>query len=471
MSATDVSSPAATLPKLSRSVNGRPAAPVRIIHLGLGNFFRAHAAWYTEHAPDAAEWGIAAFTGRSPAAAESLGAQDGLYTLLVRGSDGPSPEVISSLSAVHAGDDLAALRDYFARPEVAIVTSTVTEAGYRRNADGGLDLDDEAVAADVAALLADPVGGVVTTTPGRLAAGLLARRASGAGPLAIVPNDNVPHNGAMVAHTLADLADAVDPTLQQWIDDTVSFVTTMVDRITPRTTDADRDEVRTSTGVEDPEVVPTEPFSEWVLAGAFPGGRPAWDAVGARFVDDVAPFEQRKLWLLNGSHSLMAYAASILGHETVADAIADPAVRQWVEEWWDAAVHHLPLPETEVTAYRQALLDRYTNANIRHLLAQIAADGSQKIPIRAVPVVTAELGQHRVSPGALRLVSAWIAHLRGSGAPVTDPRAEELRELASGPSADGVDRVLAWLGLPLDDIHDVVLQQLDALSATRKDSQ
>lgn len=448
---------------LSRTEDGRPAAPVRIVHLGLGNFFRAHAAWYTEHAPDASEWGIAAFTGRSPAAAEALDAQDGLYTLLVRGPEGPEPEVVSSLSAVHAGSDLDALRDYFTRPEVALVTLTVTEAGYRRNAEGGLDLGDDDVRADIAALSSDPRAGVVSTTPGRLVAGLFARRATGVGGIAIVPNDNVPDNGAMVARVVGELAAEVDPSLQSWLDEQVSFVTTMVDRITPRTTDDDRADVRSLTGLVDPEVVPTEPFSEWVLAGVFPGGRPAWDASGARFVDDVAPFERRKLWLLNGSHSLMAYAASTLGHQTVADAIADPQVRRWVEEWWDAAARHLPLPETDVTAYRKALVERYSNANIRHLLAQIAADGSQKIPIRALPVIGAELSEGRVSPGALRLVSAWIAHLRGTGAPVTDPQGDALRELASGSVADGVDRVLEWLSLDAAAVGDVVRGQVTEL--------
>ena len=139
-----------------------------MVHLGVGNFFRAHAAWYTEHAKDAADWGYAAFTGRSPAVAETLAGQDGLYTLLVHGPEGPRPEVISSLSAVHPADDLAALRGYFADPLLALVTITVTEAGYRRAPDGGLDVDANDVAADIAALQEDPAAGVVTTTPGRL---------------------------------------------------------------------------------------------------------------------------------------------------------------------------------------------------------------------------------------------------------------------------------------------------------------
>ncbi len=449
--------------RLSRATDGRPAAPVRIVHLGLGNFFRAHAAWYTDRAPDADEWGIAAFTGRSPATALSLGAQDGLYTLLVRGPDGPLPEVVSSLSAVHPGDDLEALRDYFSRPEVAVVTSTVTEAGYRRGADGGLDLTDDAVRDDIAALVADPLRGRVTTTPGRLVAGLLARRAAGAGALAVVPNDNVPDNGAMVARVVDDLAAAVDPTLRPWLEDHVSFVTTMVDRITPRTTDDDRAEVLARCGVDDPETVPTEPFSEWVLSGRFPGGRPAWDAVGALIVDDVEPFEKRKLWLLNGSHSLLAYAGSARGHTTVADAIADLTARAWVEQWWDAASRNLALPPADVAAYRLALLERFSNPAIRHLLAQIAADGSQKIPIRAVPVIAADLKQGRVDPGATRLVAAWVTHLRGHGAPVTDPRSLELRDLVDGSPREAAERVLDLLGLPRGPLCDNVAGQISEL--------
>lgn len=451
--------------RLSRSVDGRAAAPVRIVHLGLGNFFRAHAAWYTDRAPDADTWGIAAFTGRSPAAAEALSAQDGLYTLLVRGPEGPRPEIVSSLSAVHPGADLVALRDYFSRPELAVVTLTVTEAGYRRAADGGLDREDGDVSVDVAALLSDPLHAAVTTTPGRLVAGLLARRAAGAGAIAIVPNDNVPDNGAMAARVVGDLAEAVDPTLRAWVDEHVSWVTTMVDRITPRTTDDDRAEVRSRTGVDDPETVPTEPWSEWVLAGDFPGGRPAWDVVGARFVDDVGPFEQRKLWLLNGAHSVMAYGASVLGHETVAEAIADPRVRAWVDAWWAAASRHLTLPADEVAAYRDALLARFSNGSIRHLLAQVAADGSQKVPIRAVPVIAAELAQGRVDPGATRMVAAWVVHLRGHGAPVTDTRAQLLQELAAGSVDEAVDRVLAWLDLDVAALRDTVAEQVRELEA------
>jgi fructuronate reductase len=144
--------------------------------------------------------------------------------------------------------------------------------------------------------------------------------------------------------------------------------------------------------------------------------------VGVSFVDDVSPFEMRKLLLLNGSHSLLAYAGSLRGHVTVAEAIADPTCRRWVEEWWDDASAHLRLPEPDVTAYRRALLDRYANPRIRHLLAQIAADGSQKLPVRIAPVLRAERAAGRMPDGAVLVVAGWLRHLRGEGAPVDDAR-------------------------------------------------
>jgi fructuronate reductase len=429
--------------KLCRERDGRPAAPVRIAHLGPGNFFRAHQAWYTEHAPDAAEWGIAAFAGRRGVVARDLAAQDGLYTLLVRAADGDRPEVVSAVAAVSA--ELDDWRRCFARPELALVTTTVTEAGYRRAPDGGLDTGDPEVAADIAALTAHGTDAEVVTAPGKLALGLAVRRAHDLPGLAVVPCDNVPDNGAMAARVVGELATAVDPGLAAWIGEHVAFVTTMVDRITPHTTDDDRATVRERLGVDDPVPVVTEPYVEWVLSGQFPQGRPRWEDVGARFVDDVVPWEHRKLWLLNGSHSLMAYAGTLRGHETVEQAIGDPVVRGWVEQWWDDAARHLPLPAEEITAYRAALLERYANPRIRHLLRQIAADGSQKVPIRILPTVRADLADGRVPTGAARVLAAWVCHLRGLGAPVADVAAEEFVALAAGDLEDAVGRVLASL--------------------------
>jgi fructuronate reductase len=290
----------------------------------------------------------------------------------------------------------------------------------------------------------------VVTAPGKLALGLAVRRAHDLPGLAVVPCDNVPDNGAMAARVVGELAAAVDdgrdPGLAAWIGEHVTFVTTMVDRITPHTTDDDRAAVRERLGVDDPVPVVTEPYVEWVLSGEFPQGRPRWEDVGARFVDDIVPWEHRKLWLLNGSHSLMAYAGTLRGHETVEQAIADPVVHGWVEQWWDDAARHLPLPSEEIAAYRAALLERYANPRIRHLLRQIAADGSQKVPIRILPTVRAELARGQVPTGAARVLAAWICHLRGQGAPIADVAAEEFTALAAGDLDDAVGRVLARLG-------------------------
>lgn len=442
-----------TLSRLSRtSGHGRPAAPIRIVHVGLGNFVRAHLAWYTEHAPDAAGWGIAAFTGRSPAAAELLAPQDGLYTLITREPEGDRFAVISSLSAVHPSSDHTAWLAYWRSPELAVATLTITEGGYLRHSDGSLNLDLPEVAADLAALREDPLAPVVSA-PAKLVAGMLARRSAGAGPLTVLPCDNLPASGAVAARVVGELAAAVDRSLPEWIAANIAFATSMVDRITPGVTDADREAVLAATGLVDASPVQTEPFTEWVVAGDFPAGRPQWEAAGARFVADVTPFEHRKLALLNGAHSLLAYAGTIIGHQTVADAINDPRCRSWVNQWWDEAVQHLPLPGEELAAYREALLARFENPRMRDALARIAADGSAKLPIRIAPTLRAHRADGRVPTGACRVIAAWVLHLRGHGAPVKDVQPELAAQLAEGSLADSIVNVLAYLGDDLASDH------------------
>ncbi|GAA2610408.1 mannitol dehydrogenase family protein [Paractinoplanes durhamensis] len=424
---------------------------MQIVHLGLGNFFRAHQAWYTSVAPDAADWPIAAFTGRSPAAARQLAAQHGRYTLLVRGPERDEAQIIGAVRAAYAANDHQAWRDHLAAPRTALVTLTVTEAAYLRAPGGGLD--EVEAAADVAAWLR---GDPAQTVPGRLMAGLAERRLFGGGPIAIVPCDNLPDNGAATARVLLDFTSLAEPALVPWIRDNVSFVTTMVDRITPRTTPEDVRTAAALTGFDDAAPVVTEPFTEWVLGGVFPAGRPAWEAGGARFVSDVTAHEQRKLLLLNGGHSLLAYAGSARGHTTVAEAVADRECRAWLEQWWDEAARYVPLPPAEIAAYRAALLTRFGNARIRHTLAQIAADGSQKIPIRVVPVVRGELRAGRVPAGAIRILAAWIDHLRGIGAPLDDAGA--------GPfvaRANDVREVLGLLGLGGDALVSAVEKSVE----------
>jgi len=442
--------------ELSRSAGaGRAAAPVRLVHLGLGNFFRAHQAWYTDRASDAEAWGIAAFTGRSRGLVDALTAQEGLYTLVTRAADADRFGVIGSLSTAYGADDHDAWLRHLASPDVRAVTLTITEAGYLCGADGDLDRDRPEVRADVQMLHRDPTAHG-RTAPGRLLAGIAARRRADAGPLTLVPCDNLPANGAVVGRVLHGMAEQVDPDLAAWLAESVSTVTTVVDRITPRTHPDDLRVVTEATGRSDRAPVVTEPISEWVLSGAFPGGRPRWEDAGATFTDDVAPFERRKLWLLNGAHSLLAYAGSVRGHTTVAEAVADDTCRNWLEQWWDEASPHLQLRAADVAAYRAALVDRFANPRIRHRLDQIAADGTQKLPVRILPVLRRERAAGRVPRSATRVLAAWVCHLRGLGAPVQDPLAAEIVPVAVGPLPDAVRRLLEILDPAVGADHEIV---------------
>ncbi|XVQ15011.1 mannitol dehydrogenase family protein [Spirillospora sp. CA-255316] len=447
---------------LNRARDGRPAAPVRILHLGLGGFFRAHQAWYTEHAPDAGRWGIAAFTRTSTTTPARLNAQDGLYTLTTRAPDTDRHEVISSLTAAHPGGDHGAWLAYWRSPDLAVVTLTVTEAGYTSAAGtGGLDTGRPDVQADATALRADPET-PAGTAAGRLLAGLAARRRAGGGPVAIVPCDNLAGNGDVAARAVRELAEAGGVPALRNAAGHASFVTTMVDRITPWPTEEDAAAVAAATGRADTAPVVTEPFTEWVLAGEFPAGRPAWEeaggkgANGARFVADATPYEERKLWLLNGAHSLLAYAGPLRGHTTVAEAVADPLCRARLEEWWTEASRHLAFPARDLAAYRTALLERFANPRMRHTLAKIAEDGSQKIPARILPVLRAERKHGALPAGAIGVIAAWLLHLRGHGAPVRDPGAPP----ATGPLHEATRAVLAFLDPAL--AHDTEL--IDAVT-------
>ena len=457
------------VPRLSRSLPDTPAAaPVRMVHIGVGNFHRAHQAWYTAHSPDAREWGYAVFTGRSAKMVDALTPQDGLYTLITRSAEGDTFELIGALSAVHAAADHEAYLDYLSRPEVAVVTITVTEAAYLRGADGHLDAGLDVIVSDLEALRSDPRN-PVASLPARLVAGLVARRTSGASALTILSCDNLPENGAVTKTVVQDFAALLDETLGDWIDSQVDFATSMVDRITPRTTDEDRALVQQACGYVDAYPVATEPFSEWVISGGFPAGRPRWEEAGATIVAEVGSFERRKLWLLNGSHSMLAYAGSIRGHSTIDEAIADPSCRSWVEMFWDEASRHLSLPAADIAEYREALLARFSNPRAGDQLARIAADGSTKLVVRTLPTIRAERAAGRVPIGCGTTIAAWILHLRGLGAPIKDPGAAAAEKAAnSGELREAVPAVLDVLepGLGGDrDFVDAVIRQAGAIQS------
>jgi fructuronate reductase len=411
---TTASTTTSAAPSMSRAALARPepVPPVRIVHLGLGAFHRSHQAWYTAHADDGAEWGIAAFTGRSPDAAAALRTQEGVYTLVERGPESDRFETIGSIVEAWSGDDVARFVRTVAAPAVAVVTLTVTEAGYRLNTAGELDLDDPVVAHDILllrGLLAD--GGTIPsasprTALARLLLGLHARHQADAPPVAVVPCDNLPANGDLVRRALTRLAEHVDPASAAWLPQGASFVSTSVDRITPRLDPRDRALVAAATGWSDQAPVIAEPFSDWVLAGEFPGGRPGWQTAGARFVDDIAPWEARKLWMLNGAHTLLASTGRLRGHETVAEAFADRDCRGDVERLWDEAVAHLAGVETR--DYRSALAERFANPRIVHRLSQIAEGSETKLRLRIAPIAEAERAAGRAATGCATAIAAWI---------------------------------------------------------------
>lgn len=424
-------------PLLNRQMQGAPpTAPVRIVHLGLGAFHRSHQAWYTQHAGDAEQWGIAAFSGRRPDAANTLAAQDGLFTLVQRSGERDDFELVGSIAEAVDGADVQRLKELVASPQTAVVTLTITEAAY--------------------AMDGPPAGVLETSTPlGRLVLALAARRDSGAGALAVVCCDNLAHNGTATRNAVLGLAawpagqTGSFAGLADWIEANVSFVSTSVDRITPRTTSADLDLVADTCGYRDAAAVVTEPFHNWVLAGEFPAGRPRWEDAGAVFVDDIEPYENRKLWLLNGAHSILAYSGLFRGHQTVAEALSDSVCRDAVEEFWDEAERHLPA-RLRIPEYRSALLGRFSNSRIAHHLAQVAMDGTSKLRMRSLPVMAAERAAGRTGDGAARMIAAWIDYVAATQE-FQDPLAADIR---AANALEGSERVQALLRLVSAEIAD-----------------
>jgi fructuronate reductase len=355
----------------------------RIVHLGLGNFHRAHQCWWTwasTHPDDREQWTITAFTGRRPDAAAVLNAQGCRYTLVERDTAGDRYEIVTALREAFDGGDQETLDARVADPATGVVTLTVTEAGYQLDA----------------------------APPARLLSGLRARFRSNAAPIAIVPCDNLSTNGVRLADLLLTLA-GDEPPLQAWLSTEVSFVNTSVDRITPRPTDADRERVRQVTGFADRAPVITEPFRYWVLSGDFPASRPHWERENAQFVDDIEPWEQRKLWLLNGAHSLMAYLGLLRGRDTLAAAAADDVVATAVESWWDD-VSAIMDPDG-LDDYRAQLRTRFANTAIGYPLTQITENGETKMRVRVAEPAAALRATGRPADAAALAIAAYLTYI------------------------------------------------------------
>jgi fructuronate reductase len=401
--------------KLNRENYSAPLAPERMVHIGIGAFAKAHQLWYTQQVDKENEWGVVAFTGRSPNIADQLTEQDGLYTLVERGANGDSFEVLSRIVRAEDGTDVSQLTKTISNPGIALVTLTITEAGYGFTKDGRLDLENPAPAIN------------------RMAFALDMRRRINSGPIALVSCDNIPNNGELLKDAITNVFSTFDDEAMQWLKQNVAFVSTSIDRITPKTTDEDIALVAAETGWEDNSVTVTEPFKDWILSGEFPAGRPNWEMAGAKFVDNIEIFEKRKLWLLNGAHSLLAYLGIARGHITVAEAIADNECRSWVEAFWDDAEKHLPQAELQLEQYRAALLDRFENPRIAHQLRQIAIDGATKLAVRIVPVANAELTAGRNASAEALVIAAWVAFL--TTGEFVDSQAEAIRLALGKPDS------------------------------------
>ena len=405
-----------------------------IVHIGIGAFQRAHQAVYTDDAMRSGDrdWGIIGVSLRSGDVAAQLNPQDGLYTVSTRSAAGSELRLIGAVQHVLvASDNPQAVVDAIAAPTTHIVSFTVTEKGYLRRADGSLDL---AAAVGASSLYRF------------LAAGLAARKVAGLPGLTLLSCDNLAGNGAVLRGLMRAYLAAYHPDLSAWFDGECRCPATMIDRIVPATTEADRAEVEAVLGVRDEGAVATEAFSQWVIEDDFAGPRPRWEKVDAELVADVAPYETAKLRMLNGAHSALAYIGLGAGHAFVHQAIADPAIRPLIDRLMreEAAPTIDAAPGQDLAAYADALLDRFANPALNHRLIQIAMDGSQKIPQRWLETLAWHQARGAGYPSLEAAIAAWIAFLR-SDHPIDDPLADKLREAAAGP--DAMERLFGDGGL------------------------
>ena len=407
---------------------------IGIVHLGLGAFHRAHQAVYTDDAiiANGGDWGISAVSLKTPTARDQLAPQDGLYSVRTASRAGDAWRVIGSVREVlFAPDQMADVVARIARAETKIITLTVTEKGYCANVQKREPLwDHAAIAHDLAH--ADAPRSVL----GVLAAGLHERCRKRGAPLTILCCDNLPENGAVLEALVHHFVTRLYPTMLPWLRDNVRFPSSMVDRIVPATQAQDRFDAARVLGCEDEGVVRAEPFGQWVIEDNFAAERPAWEKVGAQLVTDVRPFEKMKLRLLNGSHSLMAYLGYVAGFETIAETIIDPAFERLVTALMlEAAATLAPIPGVDFATYRAQLIERFANPANGHRCAQIAADGSQKVPQRWIAVANERLAKG-LDVNALTLATAgWIRYLYGkdemdTAITISDPHAAEFAAIA-----------------------------------------
>ncbi len=415
----------------------RDEQKVGIVHFGAGAFHRAHQAWYTDRCMARGErnWMISGVSLRSPKALAQLNPQRGLYTVTERSGSKAATRLIGAIREVLVADRHSrTIVDRIAAPACHIVSFTITEKGYCRNSESTLDF----------ALAEAGFYPLLTEALAR-------RRDDGLAGLTLLSCDNLADNGRQLERLMGEYLSAKAPDLAQWFANECTCPCTMVDRIVPATTPADLDVLqRRLDGFRDEGAVFTEVFSQWVIEDNFAGLRPRWEDHGAQLVADVAPYEAAKLRMLNGAHSLLAYCGLEAGHEFVHQAIADPAIRPLVEQLMlhEAAPTVAAAPGQDLPAYAAQLLERFENPALAHRLAQIAMDGSQKIPQRWLAVLAERKAAGLASPAIFAGLAAWLRHVRGIDREVDDPLAAALAHAwTMGAGYDMILQVFGATGL------------------------
>ena len=420
---------------------------VGILHLGTGAFFKAHQAVYTDTALgcEGGDWGICAASINSDTAKKALTPQNGLYTL--KTIDEPAQyRVIGALREVLGGpDDREKIISRISDPALHIITLTITEKGYCLGADEKLNFDHHGIQVD----LSDD--GLPGTAIGILVSGLAARRDGAGEPMTIISCDNVSENGSKLCGAVLDFAQRKDAKLAAWIGANITFPNTMVDSITPASDDALFASVSQELGVEDQACVHREAFADWVIE-EFDGPRPAWGQAGVIFTSDVKPYEKAKLTLVNAPHSALTYLGLLAGHKSVADVMADMALKDYFH-----ALSKLELIPSmgafelmDLAQYSDRIGQRFANPSIQHQLIQIAADGSAKIPQRLLTPLAQNLKSAR-SVGCLCLgLAAWMHFVVSqveAGTRLNDPLSDRLADLVQGLTGKPDADVAAFLAM------------------------
>ncbi len=396
-----------------------------IVHLGVGGFHRAHLAAYVDELCRSGnlDWGIvgAGILPGDQAMAEALQAQNTLYTLIVRGPERTETRVVGSLlDYIHAHPDPERLIEAIADPATKIVSMTITEGGYPVNDETGEFDPDSPVAG------ADSVFGILAAALGR-------RRDRDGGPLSIVSCDNIVSNGTFARKATLGEVTRFDPNLTDWVQKQVGFPNSMVDRITPATTDGDRAWLVENAGIEDRWPVVTEPFTQWVVEDHFAAERPPLEDLGVIITDDVEPYERMKLQLLNAGHSCLAYVAALVGHEHVHTAMADAALAHFLNGFFhhEAAPVLPPVADIDLEEYQRSLIERFSNPAIADQIARLCLDGSAKFPKFLLPTVRAQLAAGGPVECSALALAGWCRYLQGTAedgstiTPSPDPQLEE----------------------------------------------